>query len=241
MLGPGCLGSPHDIVRPNPSVLVVDLEVHTRRVVEDEVDIEAQQVGHAEVDGPLDGRLLGFQEVHRPVQVLQRERLSADDAHLLNEPLAEAVELGGRGAGAVRYHREQRTLNWEVEAASSDNLLDDLGDPEPCPQRLERVDIPVGPGVDHLPVWVLGHDLLGRGTAQDAPGESAQALGDLRVFGTTAAVEDAGLGAALVRVPDALGKLQVGDHRAVGTLLAGLTPIHVREDTGISLSMSIII
>jgi hypothetical protein len=52
---------------------------------------------------------------------------------------------------------------------------------------------------------VLGHDLLRRGAAQDASGESAQALGDLRVFGTPTVIENTSLGATLVGVPGALG------------------------------------
>ena len=144
-------------------------------------------------------------QVHRPVQILQLQGLGASDAHVLGEPLAEAVELGGRSTGAVRHHREPRPLDKEVEAASSHDLRDDLGDPEPAPERFERVDIPVGPGVDHLPARVLGHDVLGRGPAQDAPSEPAQALGDLGVLRTPAVVDDVSLGATLARVPDALG------------------------------------
>jgi hypothetical protein len=144
-------------------------------------------------------------QVHCPGQVLQLQALGASDAHLLSEPLAEAVELGSWRASAVCHHGEEGPLEGQVEATSSGDLFDDLGDPEPCPERLERVDIPIGPSVDYLPARVLGHDLLRRGAAQDASGEPAQALGDLRVFATPTVVEDAGLGAAFIRVPGALG------------------------------------
>ena len=80
-------------------------------------------------------------QVHRPVQVLQLECRGLLDAHLLGQPLAEAVELGGRGTGAVRHHREQRTLDREVEAASSHDLGDHFSDPKPCPERLERAQL----------------------------------------------------------------------------------------------------
>jgi hypothetical protein len=35
-----------------------------------------------------------------------------------------------------------------------------------------------------------------------------------------------------LRVPRALGQLQMGNHRAIGSLLMGFTQIHVREDKG---------
>ena len=70
VLGPRRLGTLHEIFRLQPMVLVIDLEVHARGVVEDEVNVEAQQISSAEVDGALDSRLLGLQEVHREVKVL---------------------------------------------------------------------------------------------------------------------------------------------------------------------------
>lgn len=82
-------------------------------------DVEIEQVGDAVEDGLFDGVLVGFEEIHRPVKVLQLEVTGAGDVHVLLEPLLVAVELGSRGAGAIRDHREQRPFEVEAEALAS--------------------------------------------------------------------------------------------------------------------------
>ena len=51
------------------------------------------------------------------------------------------------------------------------------------------------------------------------------------VIGASAIIDNTDLGALLLGVPDAFGKLQMGEDRAIGPLLMGLTQIHVRKNT----------
>ena len=63
--------------------------------------------------------------------------------------------------------------------------------------------------------------------AQNALGQPTQPLGNRGIVGAPAIAQNAGLGAALLGVPDVLGQLQVGDHAAVGPLLLGFAQIHM--------------
>ncbi len=101
---------------PVAFVFLVDLEVQRGGVVEDHLDIEVEQVGHAVVDGLLDGFLIRFQEVHGTIELMQFEPFRTRDADILLEPLLMAVQLRGRGAGPVGDQGEQGPLQVEAEA-----------------------------------------------------------------------------------------------------------------------------
>lgn len=59
-----------------------------------------EQIGYPEVDGRLDGVYVGFQEVHGPVEMLSFQVLGSLDAHVLAQPLINAVERrAGRQGG----------------------------------------------------------------------------------------------------------------------------------------------
>ena len=104
----------------------------------------------------------------------------------------------------------------------------DLVDAQAAPQRIEYVDLAVGPGAHQTQVAARGaHDLLGRAAAQDAGGQLAKPLGDSRVVGTAAVVDHSRLGAASLGHPLVLGQLQVRHRTAVGTTLLGFAQIHV--------------
>ena len=85
-----------------------------RRVVEDELDIEVKQIGEAIVDGLFNALLVRLQEIHRAIEVMQREPLAALDTHLLGQPLLVAGKLRGRRTGSIGH---QRPLQREVELA----------------------------------------------------------------------------------------------------------------------------
>jgi hypothetical protein len=208
---------------------VLDLEVQRGGVVEDELHIEIEQIGQAEVERLLDGLLGGFEEVHGAIQMLEREGVGPLDAHVLGEPALVAVELRARGTEPVRHHGEQRPLDRELELALAELLFEDLRDAEASPQVLEDVDGPVGPGVGESSSRVEGEDLVGRAPAQDAAREPSQPLGDLGIVGPPAVVDDAHPGALALRVPDVLGELEVGQVGPVGAFLPGLAQIHLRN------------
>ncbi|MBK7237581.1 MAG: hypothetical protein IPI02_18885 [Sterolibacteriaceae bacterium] len=218
----------NEIFRTQAVIFLVDLKVQRRRVIKKgNVNVEAQQVSDAKEDRPLDGLLVRLQEIHRPVQVLQRQCLRAGDPDVLAQPLLVAVQLGTGCQRPVGHHREQRPLDIEAQPPRPRLLVDDLANAQPLPQRLQRIDVAIGPSADQAPVAVFGHDSLGRAAAQDALGEPAQPLDDCLVIGTPTVVQNAGLGAALISVPDILGQLQVADHATVGALLLGFAQIHV--------------
>ena len=163
----------NEILRSQAVIFLVDLEVERRGVKKDHVDVQAQQVSDAKEDRPLDGLLVRLQEIHRPVQVLQRQAFRAGDFDVLAQPLFVAVQLGTRCQRPVGHHREQRPLDLEAQPPRSRLLGDDLTDAQPLPQRLQGIDIAVRPGAYQAPAAVLGHDLLRRATAQNALGEPA--------------------------------------------------------------------
>ena len=91
-------------------VFLVDLAVERGRVVEDEVDVDVEQVRHAEVDRLLDRRLVGLEEVHRPVEVVEVERRPVREEHLGLQPLLPTGELRVGTQTAVGHHGEQGAL-----------------------------------------------------------------------------------------------------------------------------------
>lgn len=181
-------------------------------------------------DLALDRLLVGLQKVHGAVQVLQPQALGARDMHLLLEPLLPAVQLGARRASAVGHHREQGALHIKAQPARLRLGADHLVDAQTLPQRLQHVELAVGPGADQAHVALAGTlDLLGRAAAQDAGGKLAQALSHRRVIGTPAVVEHPRLRAAPLGRPDVLGQLQVRHGAAIATPLLGFAQVHVSK------------
>jgi hypothetical protein len=118
------------------AVLLLDLEVQRGRVVEDEVHVQVEQVADAEEDRLLDGLLVGLQEVHRTVVVVQFQVLDPCDTDVLTQPLLVAVQLGARRAGTVGDHGEKRSLSSKADVGQSEALLDHGANAEMRPQVL---------------------------------------------------------------------------------------------------------
>ncbi len=95
------------------------------------------------------------------------------------------------------------------------------------PELFKDIEIAIRPGINELPGRVLGHDLFGGDSPQDAAGEAAQAFADLWFIGPAAVVDDLGLGALLFGVPDTFGQLQVGNDLAVDAFLFCFAQVHV--------------
>jgi len=217
----------HHLLGAGALILFVNLEVQRGGVVEDDLHIQAQEVGHPEEDLPFDRLLVRLQEVHRAVQVLQRQPLGAGDARVFLQPLFVAVELGGRRADAVGHHRKERPLDVKAQPPGAGLSVEDLSDTQALPQRLQHIEVAIGPSAHQAPVGAIGHDLLGRAAAQDTLCQPAQPLDDRFILGASTVAKDARLGAALLGIPGVLGKLKVGDDTAVGAFLLGLTQVHV--------------
>ena len=226
-LPPGGDTAEDRIVRSITDVLLVHLEVERGRVVEDDVHVQVEQIPDPEEHLLLDVLPMGLQEVHRAVEVLQLQVLGPLDADILTEPLLPAVELRAGSQGAVGHHREQGPLHREPEPALSRLLLNDLADPQPIPEGLQRVQIPVRPSVDDLPVREVSGQILGRQAPQDAASEPSEALDHLLVFGPTPGVDNPHLRALLLPIPGAVRELEVGYRGAVRSPLRGLPQVHV--------------
>jgi hypothetical protein len=102
-------------------------------------------------------------------------------------------------------------------------VFNNVGNPEPTPERLEDIEIAIRPRIHQAPVRLLCHDLL-RGTPpQDTACQPPEPCRHVGVIGASAIIDNTDLGALLLGVPDAFGKLQMGEDRAIGPLLMGLT------------------
>ena len=154
-------------------IRLIDLEVQRGGVVEHQVHIEIEQVRDAKKEVLLDGCPVLLQKIHGPVQVMQLQLLRPRNPDLLPQPLLVAVQLRAPGAGPVGHHGEQRALQREIELARVERLGDDFGDPQPLPERLQHIEIAIGPGIDQPPARIQGHDLFRRTTLQDACGQAA--------------------------------------------------------------------
>lgn len=141
-------------------VFLVDLEVQRGGVVEDDLDIKVEQVGHAVVDGLLDGFLVRLQEVHGTVKLVQFETLRAGDADVFLQPLLMAVKLRGRGASAVGDQGKQGPFQVEAETPARRLLLQDGADAESIPNRFQGIDVAMRPGADQAPLIPSSNDLL---------------------------------------------------------------------------------
>ena len=222
-------------------VLVIDLEVQRGGVVEDQLHIRIQQIRHAVVDRLFDRPVVIRQEIHGPIQVVQLQRFGAGDLHVLAKPLFVAIQLRGRGAGPVGHHGEQGALDGKVELALTDHVSNDLVDAEMPPDRLQHIDIAIGPRIEEPPVRLRSDDVLGAAAPQDAVGEAFEPFGDGRIVGASAVVDDPGLGTFLFGVPDVLGDLEVGEGGAVGAFLSGQSQVHVPDYTPVGPRKSIVL
>ena len=117
------------------------------------------------------------------------------------------VQFGGRRAGAIGHQCEQRPLHLEAKAPAVRLRTHDDIDPEPLPHRLKCVHRRRA-RAHQPPARIVGHDGLGRAAAQDALGQTAQPLDDLRIVGTAAVEHDLRLRAPLRRIPHVLGQLR---------------------------------
>jgi len=100
------------LAAPLLAVLVgfVDLEIRCGGVIEDKVDVEAQQVGAAQEHVALD--LVGpdCQEVERAIELVDRELARFRQPGDVRQPARGATELRAGIVEALRRHGEQRQL-----------------------------------------------------------------------------------------------------------------------------------
>src|SRR5215217_4616253 len=69
-LGTRCHAAFNDIVFIITLVTLVDFKMQRRGIVEDQLHIQGEQVGKAEIQGLLDGILMGFEQIHSAVEMM---------------------------------------------------------------------------------------------------------------------------------------------------------------------------
>src|SRR5262249_36330843 len=109
-------------------------------------------------------------------------------------------------------------------------VCDDIGKAQSLPQRFQDVERTIGPGIDQAPLGRVLHNLFGLTFFEDTAGEVSQALRGLGILGSAAIVENAYLRALFLRIPHALGQLQMSDKGAISSFLMGFTQVHVHKD-----------
>ena len=104
-----------------------------------------------------------------------------------------------------------------------------LGDAQPLPDGLKDIQCAKGPGINQAPLRRLRHDLFGSTALEETAGQLAQAVSRLGIIRPPTIVDNADFGAFFVGISHTRGQLQMGDHGIIGSLLTGLTQIHVRS------------
>src|SRR5438128_3058428 len=170
--------------------------------------------------------------------MMQGQGIGPVNAHIFMQPLFVTIELGTGRTGPVGHHGKERTFDSKVDFMVGELLGDHLVDTQSMPDGLKDVECPKGPGIDQAPLLCLLNNLL-RGTAlEDTAGELAQALSALGIISPPTIIDNADFGAFFAGIPHALGQLKMGDEGAIGSLLTGLTQIHVCNDRKTRLVLS---
>jgi hypothetical protein len=136
-------------------------------------------------------------------EALARDRQAHHDLRRITAPVLgqtalarRAVGLGPGSPAAVHGVFGPAAFVVQAQATRLGLSAAHLVDAQALPQRLQHVDLAVGPRAHQTPIAVgCADDLLGRATAQDAGGELAQALDKGRIVGASL------LGLAQVHVP----------------------------------------
>src|SRR5262245_21824248 len=162
--------------------------------------------------------------------MMQIERVRSRNADILTQPLFITVEFRTGRTSPVGHHRKESSFDREIEFAALELLRDDVSETQSLPQCFQDVEWAIGPSIDQAPLGGVLHNLLGITLFEDTAGEVSQTLRCFGILGAAACVENADLRALFVRIPHALGQLQMRDEGTIGAFLTGFTQVHVRKD-----------
>src|SRR5262245_61473905 len=189
-----------------------------------------EQIREAKIQGLLNPFLVGFEQIHGAVEMVQIERVRALNADVLTQPLLITVEFGAGCTGAVGHHGKKGAFDSEVAFAALELVRDDGGEAQALPQRFQDIERAIGPGIDQAPLGGVLHNRFGITFFEDTASELSQAFHRLGILSTAAIEENADLRALFMRIPHALDQLQMRDGGAISAFLTGFTQVHVREN-----------
>ena len=219
---------------PQLSVRVgfVDLEVRRGGVVEDQVDIQAQQVGAAQEHVAFDLLRPDCEEVERAVELIDHELARFRQPDDIGQPAGGTAQLRVGVIQALRRHGKQRNLMRGSQAGAGHAGADGLADAQLLPQAAggqhdaefeDSVDLDLGEG--GFAAQGQGVGGIGIDDAVDA-GDQALQGGFVDPIGAAEAVHHPHLGTLGGGVPDILGESVVGDGGAVAVPPLGDAQIH---------------
>jgi hypothetical protein len=213
---------------------VIDLEIGRGGVVEDQIDIEAEQIGGFEKDLALDAVRPDGEEVERPVELIDAKSGGIGQKSDIGEPAGGTGELGAGHIQPVRRHGEECGLMRRGQFAFGDAAPNRRADAEILPQAARGQH---DAEFEHLLDLDLG-DRWGRGGtgdrlvlvehAVDAVNQALQG-GPVELVGAAEIVHDACLGAFGCGVPGVLGQCVVGDRRTVPILSLRDPQVHAQR------------
>ena len=216
-------------------VRFVDLEVGGGGVVEDQVDVEAQQVGAAQEHVALDLVAPDGEEVERTIELVDGQFVRLWQPSDVGQPARCTAQFRAWIVEALCRHGEQRHLVRRAQVSLCQARADGRADAEFLPQGAggqhnaefeDGIDRDVGQA--GLAAGGQGVDGIGVDDALDGGDEALQG-GFVELIGAAEVVDDLRLGALGLGVPDILGEGVVGDGGAIAVTPLGDAQIHAYE------------
>jgi hypothetical protein len=213
------------------SILILNLEVDTGGVIEQEVHVQGKEIGDPEEHRLFDAFLLLGQKIQGEIEVMELEALGLGPIDLLEPTLIEA-QLAVRGQGPVRHQQEGRLSQQDRGGPPGGGPAHLLAQAQAVPEGTKEVEAAIllgpldGDGLaEGFGLRFQADQIIRAGDAEDALGQAAYGL-DIEVLLTAEVVDDAGLGALLLGIPDTLGELEVADGGAVAVVTLGGAYVH---------------
>ncbi len=97
-----------------------------------------EQIRQSEIEGVLDLFLIGFEDIHGAIEMMQGQALGSLNADVLSQPLFITVELGTRGARSVGYHGKEGPFDGKIDFAATELIRNDVGDAQSLPELNNR-------------------------------------------------------------------------------------------------------